>query len=122
MVSLERMLFDYNEYLHHIGILAADKYITSYKFMMSIFVTLILMMLFMHYVYPVVQEMRIDKKVSETILKYFFIGSITLILSSFMIGEQYGLLLGIIIISCILYIIFTDKRLISIREFIETLF
>ena len=122
MVTLERMLFDYNEYFHHLGILAEDYYVDSYTFMTSMALALIFTLLYIHHVHPIVVDKVMNKKVSETTGTYILIGVGLSLIIYLYIEYSYNFLLILMLITIALYIIFTDKRLIRVREFILRFF
>jgi len=122
MVIFEKMLFNYNEYMHYSGILTEDAYIDGFHLIMQGFEALIIMMLYIHYVLPVALEKVMNIRVSETTVTNIFIGVVLSFLILFYLEHAYGILLLFSITLVSLYFIFTDKRLIRVREFIEQLF
>jgi len=122
MVTFERMLFDYNEYMHHSGRLAENAYIDGNLFIMNKFLVLIIIMAYIYYLHPIVDEKIMNLKMSETRRINIVVGLNVSLLSYLYLEHEYGFLLVLTIIGAALYIIFTDKRLIRVREFILRLF
>ena len=116
------MLFDFNEYMHHSGRLAEDAYINENLLIMKAFLSLIIVMAYIYYVHPIVVDKIMNIKVSETTGTYILIGVFLSLLTYLYLVQEYGSFLVITIISVVLYIIFTDKRLIGVREFILRFF
>ena len=122
MVTFERMLFDYNEYMHHSGRLAENAYIDGNLFIMNKFLVLIIIMAYIYYLHPIVDEKIMNLKMSETRRINIVVGLNVSLLSYLYLEHEYGFLLVLTIIGAALYIIFTDKRLIRVREFILRFF
>jgi len=122
MVTFERMLFDYNEHMHHSGKLAEDAYIDGTDLLLQWSVAVIIVMLYIYYVHPIVIEKVMKIKVSESSWQYIKAGLILSYITYLYLEHMYGLLMVLTIIFAVLYIIFTNKRLIRVKEFIEDLF
>ena len=122
MVTFERMLFDFNEYMHHSGQLAEGAYIDGNLLIMKAFLSLIIVMAYIYYVHPIVTEKIMNIEVSETTGIYILIGVGLSIFAYLYLTHAYGFLLVLTIITVTLYIIFTNKRLIRVREFILRFF
>jgi len=122
MVTFERMLFDFNEYMHYSAILAADAYIDGPLFIMYASMVTIITIAYYYYVYPILLEKIMNIKVSETTGIYISVAINISFLIYIYLEHYYGLLLLLTFIVAALYIIYTDKRLVRIKEFIERLF
>jgi len=122
VVTFERMLFDYNEFMHHSGRLAEGAYIDTTDLLIRWFVILILSVLYFYYVFPVVVDKLINTRVSEQKAIYIVVGMLVVFFTYLYLEHQYGLALCLMIALGFIYIIFTDKRLSKVREFIEKFF
>jgi len=122
MVTFERMLFDYNEYMHHSGRLAEDANISGFALIMGFITSLFLVGLYIKYVYPIVYKKVMDIKLKDTTVMYLTVGGNLSLLIYLYLDHSYGTLLTICLIEGALYLIFTQKKLERVREFILKFF
>ncbi|WP_457748236.1 hypothetical protein [Sulfurimonas sp.] len=122
MVSLERMLFDYNEYMHHSGIYSRDIYMDERYFMLKVMEITLITMVYIYYLHPIVMRKLIAIKVNESTRVYLLVALFIVYTGYFYLQHEYAILLGVSIVTIVLYLIFTHKRLRRVREFIERFF
>ncbi len=122
MVTFERMLFDYNEYMHHSGRLAEDANISGSMLLMGVVLSLFLVGVYIYYVYPILEKRVMDMKLKDTTVIYLAIGGNLSLLIYTYLEHAYGFLLVLCLIEGALYLIFTQEKLERVREFILRFF
>ncbi len=114
MVSLERVLFDTNEALHHMGILANDKYITETTLAFATLITFILA--------PLIGRIGVYIIALDPSNKYtpaFIIGGIFMV---FYISKEYHAIVIILILFGLYYIVNTYPYFRDIKNYIDRFF
>jgi len=122
MVTFERMLFDYNEYMHHSWRLAEDAYISGSMLLMEVSLSLFLVGVYIYYVYPILEKRVMNTKLKDTTVIYLIIAGNLSLLIYLYLDNAYGFLLILCLIQGALYLIFTQEKLERVREFILRFF
>ncbi len=122
MVTFERMLFDFNEYILHSGRLAEDANISGSMLLMVVSLSLFLVGVYIYYVYPILVKRAMDTKLKDTTVTYLIIGGNLSLLIYTYLDHAYGFLLILCLIQGALYFIFTQEKLERVREFILRFF
>jgi len=122
MVTFERMLFDYNEYMHHSGRLAEGANISSSMLLMGAVLSFFLVGVYSYYIYPILEKKVMDIKLKDSTVTYLILGGNLSLLIYLYLDHAYGSLLVICLIEGALYLIFTQEKLERVREFILRFF
>ncbi|QSZ43152.1 hypothetical protein GJV85_13330 (plasmid) [Sulfurimonas aquatica] len=114
MVNFERALFDANEALHHMGVLAADKNITLFALAFSLVITLMTL--------PMIIRMvaYIMEKDTENLYLPIFV-SLSLLLTLFLL-EAYSIILAACIFGGFIYLINRYPQYRDIKNYIDRFF
>ncbi len=123
--GFDRFIFEYNEGMHHLGILANDNYITGSTFIGSSLVAVILFITFNILVlsHPKYNRhlLSVLKNIDKVVITMSILGLGGMFLYLFYIGAFVFLKIIVLLIGSLI-IIFTNDRFIWFREKIDKFF
>ena len=122
MTLLDKFVMYHNDFLYHVGIIAEDRYLSSNEILINITLALILSAGYLYFISPYLLK-RVDKiKMSKEQVFYSF-GVVNITFLTIVYFEQMYIFLAItILLEGVLYIIFTDKKFVNVKEFIRGFF
>jgi len=114
MVSLERMLFDVNEALHHMEVISPEHYITAATLAYSVLLTFALMPIILKILEWISNKDRDDE--------YTSVAMISLIFGILVVMGAYEAIVFVIFLIFAVDLIYSDAKYYEIRNFIDKLF
>jgi len=122
MTLLDKFVMFHNDFLYYVGIIAEDRYLSSNEILINLTLALILSVGYLYFISPYLLK-RVDKiKMSDEQVFYSF-GVVNITFLTIVYFEQMYTFLAItILLEGVLYIIFTDKKFVNVKEFITGFF
>jgi len=114
MVSLERMLFDVNEALHHMEVIPAEHYITAATLAYSVLLTFAMVPIMLKILEWIANKDRDGKYTSRVVISLSF--------GTLVVMGAYEAIAFVIFLIFVVDLIYSDAKYYEIRNFIDKLF